>query len=113
MRRRIAGLLVVATAATAWGAVPASAQVGSTTVVISEFRARGPAGGNDEFIELRNISAAPVAIGGFVLQGCQSGTPGTPSNRATVPAGVTLAPSQAYLFTNSNATGGYSGTVTG
>ena len=51
-----------------WAAGPASAQV-----VISEFRARGPAGGNDEFVELRNISAAPGRRSrGWVLQGCAS-----------------------------------------
>ena len=44
-------------------AAPATAQ--STTIVISEYRTRGPAGGNDEFIELRNNSAAPVDIGGY------------------------------------------------
>ena len=80
--------------------------------MVSEFRVRGPAGGNDEFIELRNTSAAPVAIGGWLLQGCANGTPGNPSTRATVNAGVTLAPNQAYLFTN-DAASGYSGSVPG
>ena len=47
-------------------------------------------------------SAAPVAIGGWILQGCADAA-GNPSNRATVTAGVTLAPGQAYLFTNSDA----------
>jgi hypothetical protein len=32
----------------------------SSTVVISEFRTRGPNGGNDEFIELYNLSPSPV-----------------------------------------------------
>ena len=54
--RRIPGIVVIAAAAPLWAAGPASAQV-----VISEFRTRGPAGGNDEFVELRNTSAAPVA----------------------------------------------------
>ena len=105
--RRIPGIVVIATAAAAWAAGPASAQV-----VISEFRVRGPAGGNDEFVELRNTSAAPVAIGGWLLQGCANGTPGNASTRATVTAGVTLAPNQAYLFTN-DAASGYSGSVPG
>src|SRR5436190_9671175 len=91
--------------------VPAAAASASTDIVISEFRARGPAGGNDEYVEIRNKSAAPVAIGGLQLQGCASGT-GTIGNRATVPAGVTLAAGQAYLFVN-NAAGGYSGAVAG
>jgi uncharacterized protein len=79
-------------------------------VVISEFRARGPAGGNDEFIELRNRSAAPVDVSDWQLQGCASGAPGSPSNRATLSAGIVLAPGQSYLFAN-NSAGGYSGTV--
>ena len=50
--------------------VPVSAAGASTDLVIAEFRARGPAGGNDEFVEIRNKSAAPVSIGGLQLQGC-------------------------------------------
>ena len=30
----------------------------SSTVVISEFRVRGPNGGSDEFVELYNLSAS-------------------------------------------------------
>ena len=79
-------------------------------VVISEFRTRGPVGGNDEFIELRNASSAAVDISGWVLQGCASGTPGNASARATVSAGVVLAPGQSYLFANPTSPG-YSGAV--
>ena len=79
-------------------------------IVISEFRTRGPAGGNDEFVEIRNKSAAPVSIAGWQLQACASGA-GTIGNRATVDAGVTLAAGQAYLFANNTASGGYSGTA--
>ena len=79
-------------------------------IVISEFRTRGPAGGNDEFVEIRNRSAGPVDISGWRLQGCASGTPGNPSNRATVGDDVLLAPGASYLFAN-DASGGYSGTV--
>jgi uncharacterized protein len=86
-------------------AAPASAQV-----VVSEFRTRGPAGGNDEFVELRNSSAAPVDISGWRLQGCASGSPGNVSTRATVGADVRLASGQSYLFAN-DASAGYSGTV--
>ena len=92
-------------------ATPAAAGHALATVVISEFRTRGPAGGNDEFVELRNRSAAPDRH--LRLRCCRaarSGTPGDPSNRATVPAGVTLAPGQSYLFAN-DAAAGYSGTV--
>jgi uncharacterized protein len=90
--------------------VPVSAAGADTSLVISEFRTRGPSGGNDEFVEIRNKSAAPVPIGGFKLQGCPSGG-GTPGDRATVPAGVTLQAGQAFLFGN-NAASGYSGSVT-
>jgi uncharacterized protein len=100
--RRIPAIVVIATAAAAWAAGPASAQV-----VISEFRVRGPAGGNDEFVEIRNTTAAPVDISGWRLQGCTSGS-GAFDPRATV-GDVTLAPGQTYLFTHT----GYTGTITG
>ena len=45
---------------------------------ISEFRARGPVGGNDEFVELRNTSAAPVAIGGWAAAGLRDRHAGQP-----------------------------------
>jgi uncharacterized protein len=91
------------------GAAPADAS--ASGVVISEFRTRGPVGGNDEFIELRNAGPAPVDISGWLLQGCASGSPGNASTRATVDDGVVLAPGQSYLFANT-AAAGYSGTVT-
>jgi predicted extracellular nuclease len=80
-------------------------------LVISEFRFRGPAGGNDEFIELLNTSDGDIDISGYALQGCASAS-GAPSNRAVVPSNVVLEADQHYLFTNS-AAGGYSGTVAG
>ena len=94
------------------GAAPAAAQSAPPDgVVISEFRVRGPVGGNDEFVELRNTSAAPVEISGWRLEGCQQGSPGTPSTRATVGADVFLPAGGSYLFAN-NASSGYSGDVT-
>jgi uncharacterized protein len=70
MSLRIAMLAVLASLL---AAAPAAAQ--SSTIVISEFRTRGPNGGNDEFIELRNRSAAPVDIGGYRVNGSNaSGT---------------------------------------
>ena len=89
-------------------AAPAAAS--PTGIVISEFRFRGPAGGNDEFVELRNTTAAPVAIGGYRLFGCTA--TGTPSSRATVPAGVELPAGGSYLFTNSGSSG-YTGEALG
>src|SRR5262244_193024 len=82
----------------------------STNVVISEFRVRGPNGAADEFIELYNLSGAPVAIGGWKIRGSNN-TAGV-SDRATITAGTVLQPGCHYLLTNA-ASGGYSGAVAG
>ena len=89
----------------------ASALASPNGVVISELRTRGPAGGNDEFVELFNTSTNDVEISGYKLQGCATSS-GSLSDRTTVPAGTVLDPGDHYLFTNS-AAGGYSGTVPG
>lgn len=91
-------------------AVTLPVEAASTTVVISEFRTRGPGGGNDEFIELYNRSANAVNIGGWKINGSNSS--GTISTRATIPANTTLNPGCRYLLTNS-ASGGYSGATAG
>lgn len=80
----------------------------STTIVISEFRTRGPSGAADEFIEIFNLSQNAVAIGGWVIVGSNSS--GATSIRATIPSGVTLSSGCRYLFTNS---GSYSGSTPG
>ena len=41
----------------------------STTLVIDEFRTRGPNGGNDEFIELRNVSDGAISLSGWNVLG--------------------------------------------
>ena len=114
-RRTLATFLLALVALGAVVAV-AAAQIPpsppSTGIIISEFRFRGPAGASDEFVELRNSSTAPIEISGFRLQGCSSGTPGTATDRATVPGGVTLNPGQSFLFANSTMTTGFSGMVT-
>ena len=81
-----------------------------TGVVISEFRTRGPLGGNDEFVELFNTTASPVDISGWKIRGSNSS--GTVGDRATVPAGTTLGPGCFFLATNTAASG-YSGAVPG
>lgn len=73
-------------------------------VVINEFRLRGPAGGNDEFIELFNRSCTPIQLGGWKVQGLSS--TGTWGDRVTL-ADVTLEPGQYYLLANTS-TNGYS-----
>jgi predicted extracellular nuclease len=90
---------------------PAPALASPNGVVISELRPRGPAGGNDEFVEIFNTSANDVNISGYRLQGCAASS-GSPSDRTAVPAGTVLEPGDHYLFTNSG-TGGYSGAVPG
>src|SRR5215213_4342830 len=87
-------------------------QAVSTNVVISEFRVRGPNGAADEFVELYNLSGAPVAIGGWKIKGSNSS--GTVSDRATIAAGTTIQPGCHYLVTNSSLSGGpYSGGAPG
>ena len=79
-------------------------------VVVNEFRVRGPNGGNDEFIELFNPTAAPVDIGGWKIRG--SNASGTMGDRFTIPAATILNAGCYYLATNAAASG-YSGTVAG
>lgn len=92
--------------------LPTVASASSTSVVISEFRTRGPNGGNDEFIELYNRSSSVIDISGWKVNG--SNDAGTTGTRATIPAGTTLGWGCHYLLTNSATSGGpYSGAVLG
>ncbi len=97
--------------ATAMLATLVIAGTASANILISEFRTRGPLGGNDEFVEIWNNSASPVNIGGYTLRG--SNNAGTNSVRATVPAGTTLNAGCYYLFFNNTASTGYSGATPG
>jgi plastocyanin len=87
-------------------------RVPSNSVVISEFRTRGPLGGNDEFIELYNLSGANVDISGWTIDGA-AGCGASTGVRATVPPGTTLPTHSHYLITNGTAGTGYSGSVPG
>src|SRR5512138_892527 len=78
----------------------------STSIVISEFRTRGPNGGNDEFIELYNLSSSTVNVENWTISYSSSG--GTSSDRYTFPAGSSLTPGQYFLLANSD---GYSGST--
>ncbi len=80
----------------------------STTLVISEFRTRGPNGANDEFVEIFNKSGATVAAGGFMLRAADAA--GNTAALAQIPAGTNIASKHFYLFAN-NGTQGYSGSV--
>ncbi|MGI8779844.1 MAG: endonuclease/exonuclease/phosphatase family protein [Solirubrobacteraceae bacterium] len=90
--------------------LPAAAQAADPPVVISELRLRGPSGGSDEFVELRNAGSAPVDVGGWRLVGCSA--TGPTGERAAIPAATTIPGGGSYLFTNAGASG-YSGTVPG
>ena len=91
---------------------PETMRAVSSTVVISEFRVRGPNGGSDEFVELYNLSSAPVNIGGWKIRG--SNASGTIGDRLTIAAGTTLGAGCHFLATNSSTSGGpYSGAVPG
>jgi len=79
----------------------------ASEIVIGEFRLRGPNGGNDEFVELYNPGDAVVDVGGWRIKG--SSAAGVVTVRATIPAGVTIAPGCRFLLANS--TGPYSGVV--
>ena len=89
---------------------PRKVQAVSATVVISEFRVRGPSGGNDEFVELYNLSNSPINIGGWKINGSNNAA-GT-STRLTITAGTTIPAKGHFLATNSAASG-YSGAVPG
>ncbi|HET6804980.1 MAG TPA: lamin tail domain-containing protein [Frateuria sp.] len=82
----------------------------ASDLTISNFRVRGPAGGNDEFVELHNGSGASLDVGGYAL--LASNASGTTGTRATLPAGTTIAPG-CYLLLTNGASSGYSGSVGG
>jgi Lamin Tail Domain/Bacterial Ig-like domain (group 3) len=73
----------------------------ATNVLISEFRTRGSAAGNDEFIELFNPTAASVTIAGWIVKR-SSGCGTTVSTIATIPPGVTLSAGAHYLIGGSS-----------
>jgi hypothetical protein len=78
----------------------------SSTIVISEFRTRGPGGAADDFIELFNRSDENINIGGWQVRALQ--TRSTNSATVTIFNGVVLYPGSNYLIGGP----GYSGAVT-
>jgi uncharacterized repeat protein (TIGR01451 family) len=80
----------------------------ATNVVISEFRTRGPDGGNDEFVELFNPTNALVDISGWQIRASTASGSST-GNRYTMPGGTQIQSGQHYLIVGST----YSGTVPG
>lgn len=77
---------------------------------IDEFRLRGPAGGNDEFVELFNSGSSAIDLSGYKFNA--SNNAGTTGTRLTFAAGTTIQPGCHLLLTNS-ASSGYSGSVAG
>ncbi len=71
----------------------------SDTLVIQEFRTRGPNGGFDEFVEIQNVSGAAINLNGWRLEG--SNANGVEETRATL-NNVTLGPGCSWLLANSN-----------
>jgi YD repeat-containing protein len=81
---------------------------GSSTVVISEFRTRGVAGGNDEFVEIYNKTNAAINISGWKIKA--SNNAGAVTTRITITANTTL-PAHGHFLVAKSGTDGYSGTV--
>lgn len=77
---------------------------------ISQFRVRGPAGGNDEFIELFNGGHQSLDLSGYKLNA--SNASGTTGTRLTLANGTSV-PSGCYLLLTNGASSGYSGSVAG
>ena len=85
------------------GACAAHAQL-----VISEFRVRGPAGGNDEFIEIYNASGANHAAAAAVTDGSADGYAIVASDgtmRCVIPNGKVIPGRGHFLCVNSAAYG--------
>ena len=94
----------LASAALVAAAVAAPAAHAATSVVISQVAFRGPRGGNDEVIEIRNISGAAVDIGGWELWGSNSNTPPRRARARPSRPGRTLPAGKTFVFANSAGT---------
>ncbi len=77
--------------------LPVNAAV-STSIVISEFRTRGPNGAADEFVELYNLTSSAVDIGGWKING--SNNAAGIGTRVTISAGTTIPAHGHFLVTN-------------
>jgi len=95
-------LLSLLAALTGALAIAGPAVAAESDIKVSEFRFRGPTGGNDEFVELVNRGPTRQPIAGFRLVGCS--TTGPSGVRATVPANRSIPAGGRYLFAN-NASG--------
>ena len=85
---------------------PSASPTPAPTIVISEFRTRGPNGASDEFIELYNDTDAPVSLGGWKIKG--SSNSGTITTRLTINS-ATVIPARGHFLASNSV--GYSGSV--
>ena len=80
------------------------AQVNATSLVISEFRLRGPSGANDEFIEIMNAAGADHTVASAVTDGSGDGYAVVASDgvvRCVIPNGTVIPNKGHYLCINS------------
>ncbi len=75
--------------------------VAPSHLVISEFRTRGPNGGNDEFVEIFNPTGGDVNISGWTIKK-SSGCGSTVTTLLTINDGVILRPGQHFLAVSSS-----------
>ena len=102
MIQRVVTLCALSLLFFASSSTPQKTQAVSSTVVISEFRTRGPNGGNDEFIELYNLSSSPVNISGWQIRGLKRGwrrnDQGDDQRRCNTQPGLSLSAHQSELY---------------
>ncbi len=79
-------------------------------IVISEFAAAGPAGADDEFIELYNGSTTAVSLAGWLVQYRATSSTSTWSTVSVLPKTASIPAHGFYLFVSGGAAG-YSGTT--
>ncbi|MFD1860696.1 hypothetical protein EHW97_11170 [Aeromicrobium camelliae] len=72
------------------------------SVQITEIIGSGPAGGNDEFVEITNLGDAPVDLTGWSLHRCE-GTGRRSAEPQVADLGGTLAPGATYVAAQSSA----------
>jgi len=87
---------------------PSPSPVTLPSVVISEFRTRGPSGASDEFIEIYNKSDSAVNVSGLKIRG--SSNTGTVTTRLTITSNTFIPGRGHFLAVNS---AGYGGSIPG
>ena len=107
--KKLPVLFLIGSALALWAPLTSSLIAQSQNIVISEFRLRGPNGAGDEFIELHNISASPINVGGWRVRASASFR-NSEGDRVLIPSGTLINPGCYYLvaLTGSN---GFSGGV--